>query len=133
MQSSMSIVELVPKSNVDTVRSKVGLSLDLRKRTAYVLILISKTVNYTCLDYVFNCTAGIRRHIEHLVELKGRAQACSGRVEQDVASGVSFLSKRFGCMVVSASNDRGLLCGFHESGVGLCELGPEKEAGTRQL
>ena len=27
-------------------------------------------MDYTCRDYAFNCTAGIRRHVEHLVELK---------------------------------------------------------------
>ena len=44
---------------------------------------IKRVMNYTCRDYAFNCTAGIRRHIEHLVELK--AEHMHGiRVEWDV-------------------------------------------------
>lgn len=55
---------------------------------------IKRVMNYTCRDYAFNCTAGIRRHVEHLVELKEEHRLYGVRVEWDVVSDC-VLFKRF--------------------------------------
>lgn len=57
---------------------------------------IKRGMNYTCRDHAFNCTAGIRRHIEHLVELKAEhIQAFGVRLEWDV---VLFAMQTFPCL-----------------------------------
>ncbi len=58
------------KSNVDTARPEVISPLFSQTGQFTRAGFIKRAMDYTCRDCAFNCTAGIRRHVEHLVELK---------------------------------------------------------------